>query len=194
MRTFFNQHAADWDETRSEQDKGRLTELVKRLSIKTGSTILDAGTGTGVLLPHLLKGLSSQGRVIALDLAELMLARARGKDNLGDRVDFIQATVEAIPLLNETFDLIICYSSFPHFEKKLRALEEMHRVLKTGGRLVICHTSSRSEINRIHQNEPHLAWHLLPASKELYQLLLQTGYHDIVINEGNNDYFAEAFR
>jgi ubiquinone/menaquinone biosynthesis C-methylase UbiE len=192
LRTFLNQHAPNWDEFRTERDKGRLTELVRRIIPR--SAILDTGTGTGVLLPYLLKALGSQGRVIALDYAELMLSRARSKDGFGERVDFIQATVADIPLRSEIFDLIVCYSSFPHFEKKIRALKEMRRVLKSGGRLVICHTSGRSEINRIHRNEPCLTRHILPAPEELYGLLRQAGYREIRINERDNDYFAQAFR
>ena len=79
-RTFFNQKASIWDETCCEQDVARLEAMAGRLGIEPGSTLLDVGSGTGIFLPFLLKNLGNQGVLVALDYAEEMLKKARGKD------------------------------------------------------------------------------------------------------------------
>ncbi|WP_256218700.1 class I SAM-dependent methyltransferase [Neomoorella thermoacetica] len=57
-----------------------------------------------------------------------------------------------MPYPDATFDEVICNSAFPHFPHKLKALKEMARVLKTGGRVIICHTAARETINNLHKS------------------------------------------
>ena len=189
IRDYFNEKAVIWDSYASETDKNKLARMVKRLGLKPGMTVLDIGTGTGVFLPHLLKTIGKTGKVIALDIAEKMLIQAQGKGFAG-KITFLCADVEDIPLQTETCDAVVCYSSFPHFQNKLKALQEMKRVLKKGGCVFICHTSGRGAINSIHQNIPLLHHDILPDGATMKKLLKTAGFSEIRVEDEADSYFA----
>ncbi len=190
IRAYFNQKAASWDETSSERDTTRLERMAKRLKIKPGSIVLDVGTGTGVFIHFLLREIGKGGRIVALDFAEKMLGRACTKGFNGD-IDYLCADVTNIPLGNEIFDIIVCYSCFPHFQDKPGALAEMNRVIKRGGRLLICHTSSRASINEIHRQIPAVENDIIPDEGEMQIILLRAGFTEIKIDDSES-YLASA--
>jgi len=190
IRTYFNHRAVVWDETNSEADMTKLEVMVKRLNIKPGSTVLDAGSGTGVLIPFLLSQIGREGRLMALDFAEEMLKRAQAKGYKD--VAYLHADVTSIPVGDEVFDVVVCYSSFPHFRDKLRALAEINRVTKGGGRLLICHTSSRAMINQLHRQIPAVENDIIPDEPEMQFLLSRAGFTDIKIDDSNEGYLARA--
>jgi ubiquinone/menaquinone biosynthesis C-methylase UbiE len=192
-RDFFNSRAAIWDETVAEKDTAKLEAMVARMDIEPGSTILDVGTGTGVLVPFILKKIGEKGRLVCLDFAEEMLNKAEVKGFRGD-IQYLCADIEDSRLPGASFDSVICYSSFPHFEHKSRALGEIHRLLRSGGRLFICHTSSRQEINDIHCQIPEVCSHLIPEEDEMRQMLSAAGFREISIFEGKDSYFASAVK
>jgi len=191
IRAYFNQKAVSWDETSSERDTSKLERMAKRLDIKPGSTLLDVGTGTGAFIPFLLREIGKGGRIVALDFAEKMLRRARAKGFNGN-IDYLCADVTNIPLGNEIFDSIVCYSSFPHFSDKSRDLTEMSQVIKRGGRLLICHTSSRASINEVHRQIPVVENDIIPDGDEMQSLLSAAGFVDIKIEDDSESYLASA--
>jgi ubiquinone/menaquinone biosynthesis C-methylase UbiE len=190
-RTFFNQKASVWDETCCEQDTAKLKALTERLGVEPGATLLDVGSGTGIFLPLLLRKIGNQGVLVALDYAEEMLRKARGK-NVSERICYLQGDVASLPLGSEIFDTCVCYSSFPHFQDKPKALQEMNRVLRKGGRLIICHTSNRDEINRVHRQIPAVANDIIPTEGELKTMLKRVGFIDIRIDDNATSYLATA--
>ena len=190
-RAFFNQKAATWDESGSESDMAKLKEMTERLEIRPGARLLDVGSGTGILLPFLLSKIGNSGQIVAIDYAEEMLKIARIK-YLSNTVHYLQADVDHLPLRNELFDAAICYSSFPHFRHKLESLLEINRVIKDSGRLTICHTSSRSEINGLHHEIPTLANDVIPDENEMKAILLQAGFNNIKIEDNTHSYLATA--
>jgi ubiquinone/menaquinone biosynthesis C-methylase UbiE len=191
IRTFFNQRAVIWDETVAEKDRNKLRAMAGRLNIAAGAVVLDVGTGTGVFLPYLLDKLGHSGHIVAIDVAEEMLRHATAKGFDG-YVDFLNADVQHVPLPDAVFDCVVCYSSFPHFQNKPRALREMRRVVKDGGRLFICHTSSRDHINGIHCEIPEVASDLIPEEAVMRQMLTDAGFSEIQIEDGCRDYLCCA--
>ena len=191
IRAYFNQKAAIWDETIAERDTAKLERMAQRLNIKPGSTILDIGTGTGVFLPFLLREIGRKGQIVALDFAEEMLRKARAKGFNGN-IYYLNADVTNIPLGKEIFDIVVCYSSFPHFQDKPKALAEIKRVTKNGGELFICHTSSRAIINQIHCQIPAVANDIIPDEGEMRIMLSMAGFTDIGIDDSNQNYLARA--
>ncbi|MFC1952110.1 class I SAM-dependent methyltransferase [Chloroflexota bacterium] len=188
---YFNRKATIWDETSSERDSTRLERMAKRLEIKPGSAMLDVGTGTGVFVPFLLRELGEDGRIVALDLAAKMLGCACTKDFNGD-INYLCADVASIPLNSEIFDAVVCHSCFPHFQDKLRALVEINRVLKGGGRLLICHTSSRARINEIHSQIPVVANDIIPDEGNMRELLQRAGFTEIKIDDDGGSYLVSV--
>ncbi|MFC1933186.1 class I SAM-dependent methyltransferase [Chloroflexota bacterium] len=191
IRAHFNQRAAIWDETAAERNTTKLKRMAKRLNIKPGSTVLDVGTGTGVFLPFLLKEIGTGGRITALDFADEMLLRAKAKGFDGN-IDYICADVTNIPLRGEIFDITVCYSSFPHFQDKLGVLTEMNRVIKSGGRLLICHTSSRATINQTHRQIPVVKNDTIPERDEMQLLISAAGFTGIKVEDNSESYLASA--
>ncbi len=193
IRAYFNQRAAVWDETIAEKDTAKLERMAGRLNLGSGFTVLDVGTGTGVFLPFLLHRIGRNGRVVAIDVADEMLPRARAKGFAGD-INYLCADVMDIPLDDEIFDAIVCYSSFPHFQDKPRAFTEMNRVIKSGGRLLICHTLSRTQINEIHRQNPIVHHDTIPDADEMQSMLSAAGFTDISIEDNSDSYLATATR
>ena len=191
IRAHFNQRAAIWDETASEQDTTKLKRMARRLNIKPGSTVLDVGTGTGVFIPFLLSKIGRNGQIVALDFAEEMLRKAQAK-GCNRNIDYLHADVTNIPLRDNIFDVTVCYASFPHFQDKSRALTEINRVTKSGGKLLIYHTSNRARINEIHCQVPALANDLIPDEGEMQEMLSMAGFVDIKIEDNSGSYLASA--
>ena len=191
IRTYFNQRAAIWDEAIAEKDEAKLGLMAEHLEISPGSTILDVGTGTGIFIPFLLSKIGGGGKIIALDLAEEMLRQARNKSFAGE-VHYLKADVADIPLSDEVFDSVVCYSSFPHFQDKLRAFGEVNRVTRAGGRLFICHTSSRVDINEMHNGIPEVASDIIPDEEEMQIMLAAAGFSDVEIRDNGENYLCQA--
>lgn len=190
-RSYFNRQADIWDERIAEKDFNKLASLVRRLDIRRGDVVLDVGTGTGVLVPFLLEKIGPEGRLVCLDSAEKMLAKARAKGFKGN-IEYICADISRTRFENKVFDAVVCYSSFPHFQDKASALREIGCLLKKGGRLFIGHTSSRASINRIHQQIPELSDDLIPDDREMRRLLLAAGFGQISLSDEASGYLAEA--
>lgn len=193
LRSYFNEKAATWDTTIAEKDTTKLQRMAQRLNIKPGSSVLDIGTGTGVFVPFLLNKIGAKGQLVAMDIAEEMLRISRAKDFAGN-IEHLLADIVNLPLTEKTFDAIVCYSSFPHFHNKPKALAEMSRSLRSSGRLFICHTSSRSAINAIHSELPAVKNDLIPDSKEMHKLLSRIGFSEIKIEDRNDSYLASALK
>ena len=188
-KAYFNAQADIWDEKIAEKDTSRLECIAACLTIESGATILDVGTGTGVFLPYLLDKAGADGKLIALDHAEKMLLKAKAKNHRGN-INYICADIEYVPLAEEICDAVVCYSSLPHFPDKLQALQEIKRVLKKGGQIFICHSSSREHINGIHRRIPTVQNDLLPDAIEMTMLLTNAGFTQIKVEDKADSYFA----
>jgi ubiquinone/menaquinone biosynthesis C-methylase UbiE len=175
LQEYFNQLAPTWDKELTPERLKCLGNIVKELGIKPGYYVLDIGSGTGVLLPFLIAELGDEGKIVALDFSAEMLGQAQAK-TFPPIVGFAQADVLAIPLADNSVDLAICNSVFPHFNDKVKALKEIARVLRNNGRLVICHIMSRAMINQLHQSAGGvIANDLLPPESQLRELIKQAG-------------------
>lgn len=103
--------------------------LAARLAAAPGDRVLDVGSGPGQYHAAL-----AHARVVAIDLSPGMLAKVR--------VPAAQADAQALPFRDGSFDRILCAHVLYHVPDIGRALREMRRVAKGGGRVVIA-TNSR---------------------------------------------------
>lgn len=147
-RAFFDKAAADWD-SGHRFDPARLDRLVAEVGVAEGETVLDLGTGTGVLVPHLLSAIGAAGSVIAVDYSGEMLARAKARFP-DPRVTYVQAEAADITLADGSVDKVICFSAFPHFPAKGAAMAEAARLLRPGGSFHVAHFDSRADLNDMH--------------------------------------------
>ena len=190
-RLFFNQRANIWDSYHSEQDNYKLEQMLDRLEINPGERVLDVGSGTGIFLPYLLRRIGPGGELVALDYAEEMLKVSHRKYP-DENIRHLQADIASLPLDEGLFDIVICYSCFPHFPDKVEALREMYRVTGEHGRLFICHTSSRDYINEMHRSIAAVEDAHFPDEDTMRELLSGAGYTSIRIEDGTDSYLASA--
>lgn len=115
---------------------GDLARLVELAAPQPSETALDVSTGGGhtalTLAPHV-------ARVVASDLTPRMLAVARAHITAqgATNVDYVIADAERLPFLDESFDLVTVRIAPHHYPDAGRAVREMARVVKRGGRVVI---------------------------------------------------------
>lgn len=120
-------------------DRGWRRRTVELLKPFRGGRYLDVGTGTGDLVFEIIDQ-SSDVIVEGIDPSEQMLEIARDKAEqrkLGDSVSFMTADALDLPMERDTYDGIVSGFCFRNIERRQSALEEMLRVLKPGGMLVI---------------------------------------------------------
>ena len=188
---WFNEKASIWDSIATEEIKRRLKGIIQSLNISSNSTVLDVATGTGLLLPWLKEAVKPAGRLVALDFSPEMIARAREKYT--DGIEFLVADVHSLEFNDNTFDEVICNSVFPHFTDKPRAMAEMFRVLKKGGRLTICHPAPRDELNEFHKNlGGTVGADMLPPADEMTAMAEAAGLAGIEIADGPEIYVLIA--
>ena len=113
---------------------------VERAAVRPGMRILDLAGGTGDLAAAFAPRVGDRGRVTVSDINASMLMV--GRDRLLDQgragnLDFVQADAELLPFPDESFDRVTIAFGLRNVTRKERALAEMRRVLKAGGRLLV---------------------------------------------------------
>jgi ArsR family transcriptional regulator len=98
--------------------------------------IVDLGTGTGDLLPYVAPRVS---QVFAIDFSARMLALARARSAAAslDNVSFIQGDLESMPLREGFVEGVVASLVLHHAARPAKAVQEMARILKPGGRAVV---------------------------------------------------------
>lgn len=147
-QTFKNRDAASYDLLTEQFDffTERLSHpLAKRMvelaDITSGDKkILDIGTGTGIVALEAARLTKDSGKIYGIDLSQKMLATAQEKARLlkaERKIIFRPMDAEALEFEDQTFDVAVSLFALLHFPKPLLALQEIFRVLRPGGRLVI---------------------------------------------------------
>jgi demethylmenaquinone methyltransferase/2-methoxy-6-polyprenyl-1,4-benzoquinol methylase len=82
---------------------------------------------------------------------------------------------------------------FPHLENKEKALRNINSMLKCGGKLVIAHALSSQELKAHHKKvSEHMKHAQLPEKTEMIQLLKQTGFTEVSIQDETGCYLCVA--
>lgn len=115
-------------------------DVLALAALAPGETVLDVGCGTGTLAIAAKRQLGPSGQVHGIDASAEMiaLARAKAKKQHVD-VTFEHAAAEVLPFPDAVFNIVLSTIMLHHLPRKgrLRAIEEIRRVLKPGGRAVI---------------------------------------------------------
>jgi arsenite methyltransferase len=106
--------------------------------VRTGDRLLDVASGQGASVLLAARELGCEAVGLEYGPAAVAAANAAAEAaRLADRASFHQGDAESLPFQEQSFDAVLCECSLCTFPDKRRAIEEMRRVLRPGGRLVL---------------------------------------------------------
>lgn len=109
--------------------------LLDVVGIAPGARVLDIASGTGVVARAAARRAGGEGKVVASDVSGPMLARAAsvGAPDGAAPIEYLEASADALPLDDGSFDVVLCQQGLQFFPTRTAAVGEMRRVLRPGG-------------------------------------------------------------
>ena len=197
--------AAHYERNSVERQFKAGKRLIERIGIRPGQSVLDVGSGTGLLAAHVAQIVGDDGFVHGVDPLPLRIeiAQSKGRPNLKFSVD---NAFDLGSFQSASFDVVYLNAVFHWFPEKLEPLRNFHRLLKPGGKLALS-TGSKDHPNRIHDVQrrvlaraPYNA-HVQPeqglphrvSPEELRGLLEQSGFDVVTLDvEANSSSHKDA--
>jgi SAM-dependent methyltransferase len=128
----------------------RLKKIVAEGKINEKDVVLDVGSGTGILIPMIRK--NDPSKIYACDLSEKMLEQLN--INYPEVVTF-RADIKDLALPDSSVDVVFINACYPNIADKKGAFENIARMMKKGGRMVISHPLGKAFVKILMRNAPY---------------------------------------
>ena len=137
-RSYYDEFSETYEKHRHRGYHAMLDDLEVDLTLRhaRGGSLLEAGCGTGLILRRVAPECA---RAVGLDLSAGMLSRASSRG-----LTVVQGQLDALPFEDASFDTVISFKVLPHVRPIERALEELARVTRPGGHLLLEFYNRRS--------------------------------------------------
>ena len=109
--------------------------MIHWMNPQKGNHLIDVASGTGDIAKSFLERIKFEGKVTCIEPNELMLKSGKNKLKNLNKIQWVYAGAEKLPLESETFDLYSVSFGIRNFSNINQSLKEAKRVLKTGGRI-----------------------------------------------------------
>ena len=151
--------------------------------LRAGEVVLDLGSGGGIDVLLSARRVGPSGFAYGLDMTDAMLdlARRNQAEAGATNVEFLHGSIEAIPLPDESVDVIISNCVVNLSGDKRAVLREAHRVLRPGGRFAITDVVTRGELPAVVKDSMHLWTGCIAgalADDEFLAMLDEAGFRD----------------
>ena len=165
----------------------RITQqALERMNVQPGERVLDLGCGAGLGSRLLGEAVGSKGQVLAMDISDRMLLRARAANAMLKHVAFTCGSSEHLPFADNFFNKALSVEAFYYFEDQEKALTELQRVLAPSGRLfvLIClYKDHQDSLATVH--DVNVPVHVR-SIREYEELFRSQGWQDVKSHEFMN--------
>ena len=146
---YFSAHKEVFDPPLPEGVPERLAQITAAAEITHRDTVLDVGTGTGILLP-LIQGYGPK-TIYANDLSEAMLESVKSRF---PEVVTLQGDISRLQLPERSVEVVFINACYPNIMDKHSAFRNINRITRQGARVVISHPMGRGFIEVIKDKMP----------------------------------------
>ena len=188
QRKLFDEYSQLFEPPLPEGVPERLEEIISCGKIVEGDTVLDVGSGTGILIPIIQKYKPS--RIYACDLSGDMLNQLR--ENYSS-VKTILADVRDLRLPDQCMDVVFMNACYPNIVDKAGAFSNISRMMKLNGRLVISHPLGKAFISSLKTRMP-FALDDFPEEPKASALLKSFGFEIATFIDEPNLYILVALK
>jgi ubiquinone/menaquinone biosynthesis C-methylase UbiE len=137
----FDSGASAWDHFSLRASALHVPSLLNAARITAGQRVLDVATGAGPSAVEAAALIGSSGLLVGTDISLPMLDRAK-RNVHGLPVRLVAMDGQALACRDASFDAVICLLGLMFFPDARRGLAEFRRVLRPGGRMAVCVTTT----------------------------------------------------
>jgi ubiquinone/menaquinone biosynthesis C-methylase UbiE len=124
-------------------------QILEAIQLKPGMAVADVGSGTGLYLRPLSRGVGAEGKVYAIDIAPKFVKhlRDRAKEENLDNVEVVLCSDRDVNLKGNSIDRAFICDVYHHFEYPEGSLKSIYRAMRTGGKLILVDFHREPEVS-----------------------------------------------